>query len=303
MRWISFLGQLVSDSLAFSRSEARGLLVLLAVVLVVAVVPNLYLSSMSKQEQTLDAEGLAQWKLQIEQSIKLKENEMPKVHSSKILPPPALFDPNYASVELMQACGLSERVARGAVRYRDAGGVFRVKDDIRKLHGITDDMVRKVWGYLDLPEKREYAALENSPRSGFVNKRKIREFELNNATAPDLVQLYGIGEKRAELILKYRDRLGGFVSYDQLLEVYSMTPEVVDTIRAHTSLKYPVKTISLNTDSVKWLTKHPYINNKLGYAIINYRKVHGDFKRVEDVRKIKILSDSIYHKLTPYLSL
>jgi competence protein ComEA len=301
MKWIRFLAQLITDSFAFSPGEARGLLVLLILIVTMAILPRIYLTRSSSGSLSSDPQALAQWKQEIEQSIQVKQAEKPKREGGKMLPVPTLFDPNSASAELMQACGLSQRVAQGAVKFREAGGVFRTKDDIRKLYGINDDMIREVWGYLDLPEKREYAKSESGFKPG--NKKQVREFELNTASVIELVQLYGIGEKRAELILKYRERLGGFATYEQLLEVYSLTPEVVDTIRTHTRLSVPVQTISLNTDSVKWLTKHPYINYKLGQAIFNYRKTHGDFRRVEDVRNIKILSDSLYHKLSPYLSL
>ncbi len=43
--------------------------------------------------------------------------------------------------------------------------------------------------------------------------------DLNTASVQELVQLDGIGEKKAEAIVQYRDRVGPFTSVDQLTNV------------------------------------------------------------------------------------
>lgn len=60
--------------------------------------------------------------------------------------------------------------------------------------------------------------------------------------------------------------------------------------------------LNIHTDSTIYLSKHPYINWNLAKSIINYRKVHGNHEAVEQITSIKIISDSLYQKIAPYLT-
>jgi len=47
--------------------------------------------------------------------------------------------------------------------------------------------------------------------------------DINTADSADLEQLPGIGEKLSARIIKYREKLGGYIDVQQLKEVYGMT--------------------------------------------------------------------------------
>ena len=56
---------------------------------------------------------------------------------------------------------------------------------------------------------------------------------INTATAPELAEmLSGIGNKRAEAIVAYRDAHGSFSSVEQLLEVKGVGEKVLEKNRA-----------------------------------------------------------------------
>ncbi len=59
--------------------------------------------------------------------------------------------------------------------------------------------------------------------------------------------------------------------------------------------------INVNTADYKELLKHPYIDPNLAKAIVNYREQHGKYKKIEDIKKIQILKEEIYIKLSAYL--
>jgi competence ComEA-like helix-hairpin-helix protein len=64
-----------------------------------------------------------------------------------------------------------------------------------------------------------------------------------------------------------------------------------------------VKYLPINTITYDELKLNPYLRFKIASAIINYRKHHGDFKRVEDLKQVILLPDSTYQKLLPYIIL
>ena len=59
---------------------------------------------------------------------------------------------------------------------------------------------------------------------------------VNTATIDELVQLPGIGEKRAQAILEMRQARGGFKSVDELLEIRGIGPANLEKLRPHVTV-------------------------------------------------------------------
>ena len=126
--------------------------------------------------------------------------------------------------------------------------------------------------------------------------------ELNTADSLALDQVSGIGPAFASRILKYRERLGGFYAIEQLKEVYG-----VDS--AHFAQWLPqlalntaaIRKIDINTASFEELKRHPYLSYKQINALIQYRKQHGAYANLSDLKTIPLFTDEILRKLAPYI--
>ena len=59
------------------------------------------------------------------------------------------------------------------------------------------------------------------------------QIDLNLAGAAQLVTIKGIGPKKAEAIIKYREQHGGFRTVDELDNVPGFGKKTVDKLRAH----------------------------------------------------------------------
>ena len=145
---------------------------------------------------------------------------------------------------------------------------------------------------------------KNSPplsQAGYANRRA--KVDLNQADSLDLQSIPGIGSKTAAQILRYRERLGGFVSMEQLLEVTYM-----DSSRYVKLLPYlcvqpspPLQRININTATVEELKKHPYIDYYLAKSIVVRRKANGGYRNLEEMRSATKLYEELFDKLAPYL--
>ena len=222
------------------------------------------------------------------------------------------FNPNTVSFEELLAFGLSKAQASNIVNYRDKSGGFRDKAHFRKLYCMTDELFALISPYLVFESKNENniesiaiedAKIEKSDSKAQSKVREVLVLDLNACDSLDLQQIRGIGKVRAARIYKYGKRLGGYVNVEQLKEVYGIDNELFEQIKGHFKVgKTDIRKININSDEIKQLTAHPYIDFQLAKALIRFRKDYGkDFQSAEEIRYIHFLSEQEAEKLIPYL--
>lgn len=134
-----------------------------------------------------------------------------------------------------------------------------------------------------------------------VRKQALR-VELNGADTTALQLLHGIGPAYARRIVRYRERLGGFVADSQLLEVYGFTPALLDHLRLQLELDTAARRrIAINSVGLKELARHPYVEYYQARDIVNLRSKGVIFSAEEDLRAVPSMADSTLRRLRPYL--
>lgn len=214
------------------------------------------------------------------------------------------FDPNTLDSAGWVALGFSPKQSAGILKYRNAGAKFRKPEDIKKLFVVDEKRYEELQPFIDIKpilDERAERKFEEYPK---WEKPKFEQIivELNTADSALLVKLNGIGPSYAKRILKYREELGGYISKNQLFELYRMDSSHFLPILAYIQVDTTIRVrINVNSADFKELLKHPYIDYNLAKAIVNYREQHGKYKRLEDLKKIQILNEQVYFKLSAYL--
>lgn len=209
---------------------------------------------------------------------------------------PFVFDPNTLDKEGWQRLGFSLREAEMVMRYRDAGGKFFRNEDVLNLFCVSDADYAVLVSYINIADRR-------SAPSGrhFSTERFDKTIDLNMADTADLVEVPGIGPFFARRILTYRRILGGFAHPEQLSEVYGMEERYREVITHFTADTNAIKRIDINLAGYNDLNKHPYIDNRLAYQIMEYRRVNGAFNSLNELKKLEEVPKKQYEKITPYL--
>jgi competence protein ComEA len=215
------------------------------------------------------------------------------------------FNPNNLADSLWLKLGINEHIIKTIKKFEAKGGKFYKKDDLKKIYSFNDSDYKRLEPYIIIPEKK-YADKKDT---SFIKAEKFPVkiiptiiFDLNNASIEDLVTLRGIGNAKANSIVKYRSLLGGYFEKKQLMEAYGIDSALYDSIKTQLDIKTRnLKTININTAFEPGL-KHPYISKQLAVIIVNYRKMHGNYKSVEEIKKLALINDELYRKLAPYLT-
>ena len=144
--------------------------------------------------------------------------------------------------------------------------------------------------------KKEQNIAEN-----IAQKKEIIMLDINTADTLGLMNLPEIGPYFARKIIEYREKLGGFIKEEQLLEIYGF-----DSIRYEIILPYiivdslAVIRLNVNHDSFKTLLRHPYIEYEDVKKIVNHRESKGMITNWEQYKKI-VKRDDIDERLMLYL--
>ena len=215
------------------------------------------------------------------------------------------FDPNLISDRQWEKLGLSTKQIKVVRNYVNKGGKFYKKEDLKRIYSISEEQYLLLEPYIQITKKHSAKFSENtkSIKPAYSNlKTQVPLIELNSADSLTLLKIRGIGPSFASRIIRFRARLGGFHKLDQLKEVYGIDSLKFSQIHNQLTLNSSlIQKINLNTATFDLFKKHPYLSYKQINALIQYRRQHGDFKTINDLKKIVVLNEEIIRKIEPYL--
>ena len=301
----------VRQYFGFSQRETSGFLVLLCLMAVFMILPFLVKPKPEPYDLTKDQRILDSLAVVLDNREEARRPTFSAGINTVALKP---FNPNALTEKDWIAFGLKPWLAKRILNYRTKVGDFKSKADVQKIYGLPDSVYQHFAPYILLPETAGNGRVYNEKSAGayanrkFETKKKtfrLQAFDINLADTTELKKIRGIGSKLSARILKYRDRLGGFTSEEQIKEVFGLFPETLDSLQKYTYVEndFNPKKINLNAVTLEELKTHPYLNINQSRAIIAYREQHGPYQKIEDLKKIKLMDETTFAKLRPYLAL
>lgn len=136
-----------------------------------------------------------------------------------------------------------------------------------------------------------------------VQQKNLPLINLNTADTTLLKSVRGIGSFYANRIIKYRTRLGGFVSVAQLDDVYNLPIEAKENliVRLDSSALEPYAFIDINKETFKELLSDVHFDYEDVKKIVNYRR-KSNFYTKKDLYKTGLDSAKVKDVL-PYVKI
>jgi competence protein ComEA len=299
----------IKSYFSYSRRQLRGIYVLVSLILLVLVFPIVF--NFFSKDKVWDH---SKYKETIEEI--LKANQKPKIVQNQVQPALFSFNPNDISKEELFKLGFSEKQTAIFLKYRNAGGKFQSKEDLKKVYGISDDFYNKLEPYIRIPKIEKNSrfgkkedTIHFAKKEKWKNYNKIAEpiadlsIELNSADSVDLIRIPGIGPSFAKRIINFRTVVGGFYNKEQLGEVFGITPEMIIKISPYINIDtLLIVKIDLNQADFKILNKHPYIDYAQTKNLMKYKELMGKFDAVDDILQNHLMDTVNYTKVKPYLT-
>ncbi len=203
------------------------------------------------------------------------------------------FDPNTATQSELMSLGFSSKQAKTLINFREKGGKFKTKEDLKKVYGVSDKLYKSLQPYIQFSDKEEITEA----------KEVFEIVELNSANFYEIKKGLNITAKQAGMVISYREKIGGYTNISQLNEVYGLEEFDLKSITNVEVNTQSVNLININKATFKELVAHPYLSFSDVKKIVNYRDMHGDFTDLEQIHQNNLINLKQYRKIALYLTL
>jgi len=283
--------KVLREYFAFPKKERRGIVVLFFIWLSMIIYSSYHQRIIRLNEPFLEynivvSEELKKYDDQQLSSIKNHSYQQDRIF-------PQYF--KYITYTQLIQYGMDSLQALYVLRCRDSGLSIYTKADVYKSN-LDTSIKNKLTAHLKFfPEKKYF-------NSSYSELQKNIRIDLNAADTNAIDAIKGISKGLSKRIFKYREKLGGFKSTEQLKEVLGMDSLSFEILNRNIDLNTSVRKININTADLKSLASHPYIGYSIGKLIVNYREQHGKYSKIEDLYQIHVMNADIFSKIESYIT-
>ena len=216
-----------------------------------------------------------------------------------------LFDPNTADYDDLRRLGLSKREAVSLLKYRSAGKVFRIPEDVALCYGFTDSLYRRLAPWIRIGreyaiEKHSYKRPERVQRAE-VPRLPLEPFGIDTVGAAWLRATGLLSKRQAEAFVRWRN-LAGLRDMEEVRELRYVSDSVAGVIGRYAVFpeRKPDRTaepVEINRADSAALRSVYGIGEKTVTAILEYRERLGGFCRAEQLAEVPGVTEANYEKI------
>lgn len=243
------------------------------------------------------------------------------------------FNPNTASADDFEQLGLSPKLAKTIINYRNKGGKFYRKEDLQKIYTLKTEDYQRLEPYIKIDNNQTNTRKQHTQiyTNNYVREKNASEpfsFDPNTASKQALMQL-GLSEQVSDNLIKYRERGGAFRKPEDFKKIYGVKDEdykrlapyltfaeaekperpiVSNEIKKEQQSTFPARAnqpivVDVNqSDAAAWQQIRG-IGPAYAKKIINFREKLGGFSSIEQIGETYGLPDSTFQQIKTQLTL
>ena len=272
-----------NDFFKFTATQRAGIFLLLLIIIGIQIAYFLW-DVKFEEDKSMEKQQWLSLQSQIDTMKVEKANYKPTIYP---------FNPNFITDFKGYKLGMSTAEIDRLLEFRKKNLYVNSAEEFQELTKVSDSLLATMSPYFKFPDwvknKKQSKPFENYPNQAYAKKEKIQIIDINLASQEDLIKVYGIGPGLSERILKQKEALGGFISMDQMNDVWGLSPEVIEKLNEQFKVGVipTVKKVKINDASAKELQLFPYFRYPLNKEIVTYRSMNNGIKSSEDLVKIK----------------
>jgi len=275
----------------FNKQERSGIFFLLLLIGVLQATYYVYTSGTVPANSSI---------VQIDSETSRYIDSIQKEQAQKKEPISSSFNPNFISDYKGYIIGMSVSEIDRLHAFRNQNKFVQSAEEFQQVTLVSDSLLEILTPYFKFPDFKPAYKKDNRALS-----HEKTYIDLNIATEQELKSISGIGDILARRIIKFRNSLNGFMTADQLYDVYGLEEDVV--LRALEKFKVfqktSIKKININTATAEEISQLIYIKTDLAKRIVAYRNSHGSFLSFTELTKIEDFPADKIDRIKLYLAL
>jgi len=270
---------LIPSVLQYTRLQRVGLLIFFVLIATLQIGYYFWDSDLIKTQPKPEKESWLSLQTAIDTAAASQRKAKPKIYP---------FNPNFITDFKGYQLGLSVAEIDRLLEFRKTNRYVNSAAEFQQVTQVSDSLLQTMAPYFKFPDWVRNKKPFHSYKSKSFERIPAQPIDINTATKEDLKKVYGIGDGLSERILVQKEKLGGFVSMDQMNDVWGLSPEVLANLNKAFKVTAPpnVRKVRVNEATVKELMQFPYFRYALAKSIVTYRSMHGEIKGAEDLLKI-----------------
>ena len=282
----------------FSKSQQNGIL-LLVVLIVIFQLIYFFVDFNSANELTPeDSKKLTHFQMQID-SLK----EVQHINDTLRIYP---FNPNMITDYKGYTLGMSVKEIDRLLAFRSKNKWVNSAKEFQTVTLVSDSLLTKMAPYFKFPDwVKNSNQTRNTTTAKPSKSSNINKKDLNIASLEELILINGIGDILASRIIKYRSKIGGFVSEIQLKDIYGLNFETrKELLKNYSVLTKPeVRILNINKATILEIASVPYLDYELAREIVDYKNLHERIATFEELAKIKGFPSEKIDRIALYLTI
>lgn len=225
----------------------------------------------------------------------------------------SMFDPNEDDYRTLVEAGVPRNIAVGIIRWRESGKVYRIKEDIALVYGMSDSLYFQLEPYIHIGE--HYRPVKREPSQSPKGDEPPRErdkadvvlvpFTLDTVDIPYLRSL-GFSYRQASLVVSYRDMIGGYRCFEEFEECYAVDSAMAERLRDY--IVFPErakaeptprpKIVELNSADSTALVSLNGIGQGSVMHILHYRELLGGYHSPTQILELDAVTEENFYKFS-----
>lgn len=234
-----------------------------------------------------------------------------KATADTLTPQLKSFDPNEADYRTMVEAGVERNIAVSILKWREAGKVFRIKEDVALCYGMTDSMYFALEPYINIGDKYRIKPPTNTKPAPQVDTVTLRTFSLDSVSVAYL-RTIGFTARQADLVIRYRDMIGGYRTMEEFAECYAvdsamaarLEPYIIfperpaEVIYNRPNITLP---IDINSADSATLVSLRGIGPKSVVHILRYRELLGGYHSTAQLLELAAVTEDNFQHFSPQI--
>ncbi len=279
----------IKSHFVFTKGQRRGIFVLLLLIIGLQCVYFFVDFSPKNSSSELERQKIIAFQNEVDSLALIEQPQEYKVYP---------YNPNFITDYKGYMLGMSVEEIDRLHEFRKLNKYVNSANEFQQVTEVSDSLLEVLKPNFKFPDWVTKSVKNRVTKNSYQN-------DINKAEAIDIHKATGLEYKLAYRIINFRNQLGGFVSLEQLKDVYKLVDEDVEKVQQKFQLKTSpnIKKININLATVQELASLVYINDYLADSIVDERVLREGFKSLDDLKYVSNFPIDKLERIKLYLTL